>query len=351
MTGHRVLIDATPARFGGTAYAMVRLADGLARSGAVERVAVAAREGSIVARGLPDDVRHIALPAHARGELARRTLWQATGLDRLARDATVVLTPSGMLPRRPPAPVVSYLLNPVALLDGGPGNLVRRRALARTSRVAAAVLVPTAAMAGIVREALGVRAEVVPLGVALSGEGDGARDGLLCVADLYRHKRHDLLLDAWERLPAPRPALRLIGDPRVDPPWARALLRRVASLDGVTHEHGLALRDLHSAYRRAALFVLPSERESFCMPLAEALRCGLPAVVRDIPALRETGAGGALHLAGDDPSRWAATIGTLLADAPRRQALGASALTAGARYSVDAMVAGVLAHLPRPAAR
>ena len=49
---------------------------------------------------------------------------------------------------------------------------------------------------------------------------------------------------------------------------------------------------LAALYRRAALVVLPSEREGFGLPVVEALACGTPIVASDLPVLREVGGDG-----------------------------------------------------------
>ncbi len=320
----RVLIDATAARFGGTAYAMVSLARALRER--IDAVWVVAPRGSLVASGI--DV--IELQERGRFELVTRVAWQAVRLDDLARrlGATALLTPSGMLPRDLSVPVVSYLLNPVALLDGGLANRVRRTAMRRTAQT---VLVPSRAMRDLVHDRLGVRSHVVPLGVADFGTADPAATGLLCVADPYPHKRHHLVLAAWERLPPPRPALRLIGNPAVSPGA------------GLPLEHGLSFAQLGDAYRSSALLLLASVRESFAMPVAEAARAGVPAVLSDTPALRETGGPGARFVASDDPDEWARVISGALAD---RRELAAAARRHGARFTIEAMAEGVKAHLP-----
>ncbi len=358
---HRILIDATAARFGGTAYAIIHLARRLARSESVEAVFVIARERSIVLRGLASDdyVQLITLRAASRLELFRRVVWQATKLPGLVRrlEATVLLSPAGMLPTGVGVPVVSYLLNPVAFQDDATSNRLRRWAIARTSRTAASVLVPSEHQRSLVETAIGRQAGVVPLGIdqyrfrprASPGEG------ILCVADFYRHKRHDLLLDAWQSLAEPRPALRLIGSRDVDESWAVSVERTVDALkaDGagmLSMQSGLSLGSLVDAYRSAGLFVMASERESFCMPLAEALSSGVPAVVRDLDVLRETGGPGCLYVGGDNPVDWAQAIARVLRDERMRADLRSAGVAHVKRYSFSKMTDGVLAHLPQPSA-
>jgi glycosyltransferase involved in cell wall biosynthesis len=316
-------MDALAARYGGAAYGAVQLAHFLADDPVFNEIIVLARNGSLVAEGIRPrrGLRPLALPKAKRFELGRRLLWEAFGLPALSRrrSASSVMTWSGMLPRRVDARVICYLANPVIFERNGAANRVRRWAVRRTARHAAHVLVPSRAMAALVTEALGQRPKVVPLGVDHSRFKPANSPGteLLCVADFYRHKRHDVLLDAWAALPSPRPTLRLIGNPCVDRSWYRSIAAQAAqyrALGAIVLQTGLSIEQLIDAYRRARLLALASQHESFGLTLLEAQACGVPAVVRDLPALRETGGTGTTYVAGDDAQAWALAIQRLLSD-------------------------------------
>jgi glycosyltransferase involved in cell wall biosynthesis len=348
-----LIIDALPARYGGTAYAAVQLAEHLADGSAAE-IIILTRAGSLVARGIhpSSGLRVIELRPRKRLELAQRTSWQASGFPDLVRQtrASSVLTWSGMLPRRLEARVVCYLANPVMFERGGAANALRRWAVRRTARTAAHVLAPSHAMAALVERTVGTPTEVVPFGVdhARFRPAPGPGKDLLCVADFYRHKRHDVLLEAWAALPEPRPRLRLIGDPRVDPPRYRELALRATelhSLGEISFESGLPFEKLVGAYHNARVFALPSEHESFCLPLLEAQACGVAAVVRDLPALRETGGAGTAYVGGDDPAAWAAELERLIVDDDARAAAREKGLEHAQRFSWERTAAAVRARL------
>jgi glycosyltransferase involved in cell wall biosynthesis len=55
----------------------------------------------------------------------------------------------------------------------------------------------------------------------------------------------------------------------------------------------------------AAALVYPSRYEGFGLPPLEAIACGTPALVSDLPVLRETGRGRAVHLPSGDVAAWA----------------------------------------------
>jgi glycosyltransferase involved in cell wall biosynthesis len=317
-------------------------------------VTVLARHGSIVERGLAHEqaVICVTLPAVSRLELLRRTAWEALRLNALVgrERYDVVISMSGMLPRLPGCRLICLLYNPVMYESRTAANLVRRWAVRRTGRRAEYLVAPSRYMADLVSASLGRECAVVPLGVDHSVFFPVADSGeeILCVADFYAHKRHDLLLDAWLLLPAPRSVLRLVGNPAVDSRAYAALLARIETLpeaDSIVLEHGISLDRLVNAYHRARVFAMPSERESFCMPLAEGMACGVPAVVRGLPSLRETGGAGARYVDGDDPAEWAAAMRQLLEDSVDREHARQAAIQGAARFSWAALAADLAFHM------
>jgi glycosyltransferase involved in cell wall biosynthesis len=351
-----IVIDALAARYGGTAWAATEVADRLADDAVGGEVVVVTRAQSLIAETLAarSGLRLLLLADVKRFELARRVFWEAYALPRLVRQegASSVLTWSGMLPRSVGVSVVCYLANSAIMERRDVGNRLRRWAARRTARRAACVLVPTEAAAARVAEVVGRAPEVVPLGVDHTHFRPASALGsdVLCVADFYRHKRHDLLLDAWAALPAPRPRLRLIGNPGVDRQWHRTITGQVEALRGageIVLESWLPRDQLLFAYRGARVLALGSEQESFCLPLVEAQACGVPALVRDTPVLRETGGEGTTYVDGDDPHEWAAALQRLITDDDAHASARAAGLDHASGYSWERTASAVRSWLSK----
>jgi glycosyltransferase involved in cell wall biosynthesis len=350
----RVLVDALAARFGGTASATVQLARHLAARPDVSTVAVITRSGAIVELGLRDenDVRCIALAMPQRLELAQRVAWEAMRLPKLIRRERfdVLISMSGILPRSPGCRLLCLLGNPVMYESKNPTNLLRQWAARRTARDADYLAAPSRHMAEMVSASTGQPCNVLPWGVDHSTffPAPSSGDEILCVADFKAYKRQDLVVEAWRRLSSPRPCLRFVGNPDVDPLAHARLVRRIKALPdaaSIRMNYRIAHELMPDVYRRARVFVLPSEHESFCMPLAESMACGVPAVVRGIPSLRETGGQGATYVDGDDPDAWSAAITRMIEDNAEQDRMRALAMRSAGRFTWEGLAAELAAEL------
>lgn len=95
------------------------------------------------------------------------------------------------------------------------------------------------------------------------------------------------------------------------------MIRELGIGDRVSVLPPLDDRLLAAVYRRAAVTVLPSDREGFGLPVVEALASGTPVVASDLPALREVGGPAVAFCAPGDRLAWAATARRLILE--RRQ--------------------------------
>jgi glycosyltransferase involved in cell wall biosynthesis len=132
------------------------------------------------------------------------------------------------------------------------------------------------------------------------------RPFLLAVAQHRANKNLDLLLRAFaqsreQRFLPPDCALVLVGSAG---PQTRRLMKIIeqGSLAGdVFMLSAIPDAELAWLYRKAALLVVPSRIEGFCLPVVEALHQGCRVLCSDIPVLREIGGSGCQYFALNAP--------------------------------------------------
>ncbi|HEX2065298.1 MAG TPA: glycosyltransferase [Candidatus Thermoplasmatota archaeon] len=139
----------------------------------------------------------------------------------------------------------------------------------------------------------GVREAFRPPPPAPRAAEEQAERRVLCVADLNPRKRVEWLLEAAVAVDDPRLRVVLVGSLRVQrPAWegARQRIDALAARLGPRFEHHSDLDEagLVRAYQDADLLVLPSVDEGFGFPPLEALACGTPVAVSDVPVFHET---------------------------------------------------------------
>jgi glycosyltransferase involved in cell wall biosynthesis len=130
------------------------------------------------------------------------------------------------------------------------------------------------------------------------------RFDVLHVSSTIPRKRIDTLLEVFSQFRRVQPDARLI---RVGGPLTRAqqcLAERLGVTDALVQLPFLQRPQLAALYRRASVVVLPSDREGFGLPIVEAMACGTPVIVSDIPALREIAGTAAIYCAPGDIARW-----------------------------------------------
>jgi glycosyltransferase involved in cell wall biosynthesis len=131
---------------------------------------------------------------------------------------------------------------------------------------------------------------------------------LLHVGSTIPRKRIDALLRILRGVLDGRPDVRLL---RVGEPFTaeqESLARALGVTDAIVHLPFLERAELAAVYRRAALVLLPSEREGFGLPLAEAMACGTPVVASAIPSLLEVGGPAVTYCAPEDLDAWVTAV-------------------------------------------
>ncbi len=266
-----------------------------------------------------------ALPGSLRGRVEVLYLPHAPELfwPRLARGFDLFLSPYPKLPwRRLPCPAIHtvhdvlYLTHPAYR-----GNRLRvlagrarlRRALrqasltwfdSRASRTACEAL--ARAPHGLVRFPA-IDARFTP------GEEDvpAGPPYFLFVGNGLPHKNLDVLLDAIRGVAA---RLVCVGVHEAAPFLARL---DAETAGRVTFQGSVTDDELVGLYRGAVALLLPSTAEGFGYPPLEAMACGTPAVVSDIPVLRETTGDAAMSCPPHDAPAWREAMRAML-DADER---------------------------------
>jgi phosphatidylinositol alpha-mannosyltransferase len=170
--------------------------------------------------------------------------------------------------------------------------------------------------------------EVIPNGVLVPESAPaGDRDHRLVFAGRQEPRKGlQVLLRAWPEIRR-RTGLRLTVA-GADPLAVRLLLSRLrVDDDGIDVVGFLSQDELTRALLGAKALVAPSlGQESFGMVLTRAFACALPAVASDIPGYREVlDPAASLAVVPDDAAALAQAVEALVADEPRRRAMGDAA--------------------------
>ncbi|RDI75947.1 Glycosyl transferases group 1 [Gaiella occulta] len=169
---------------------------------------------------------------------------------------------------------------------------------------------------------------IVPNGVVLpDGVEPAGREHTITFAGRHEPRKGlHVLLRAWPAIRERTGArLRVCGS---DPLAVRLLLTRLrVPDDGIDILGFLPKDELTALLSRTKALVAPSlGGESFGMVLTNAFACALPVVASDIPGYREViTPASSVAVAPDDPAALADAVVALLADEPRREAMGAAA--------------------------
>ncbi|RMH20416.1 MAG: glycosyltransferase family 1 protein [Acidobacteria bacterium] len=104
--------------------------------------------------------------------------------------------------------------------------------------------------------------------------------------------------------------------------------------EGWLHHFGyLEDPQVAALYRGAQLVVVASIYEGFGLPAVEAMRCGVPLLLSDIPVLREVAGEAAEYAPAGEPEAWAEKLHALLKDGARCRELAQRGRERGTRFT------------------
>lgn len=131
------------------------------------------------------------------------------------------------------------------------------------------------------------------------------------------------LLQALAELRQRHPDLELLVVGRLQEGGAtEQLLHQLELQDAVRFVSGISNREMAEYYASAGVVVCPSLYEGFGLPAGEAMACGVPVVSSDGGALPEVVGNAGVVVPAGDSGALARALAELLADEPRRAALG-----------------------------
>lgn len=347
----RILFNAVQSKVGGGRVFLEEVAPRLCRHSALDWLVLARPEQSedLAARGCPVVQVH---PPPGGAAIFR---WNQTALPPLARrlGASMVFTPANVgsltLGRRS-ATLLRNSFEAAASWTGWRNRLhwTAQRVLTGWSiRRAGWALVVSASFRDEVVAKLRVPAEwleVVHHGISAGLRPTGpvapsAAPYVLVVGDVYPHKNLEGAIAAFARLAPEHPTLELVFAGReIDAAYAgrmRALARELG-VDERTRWLGWQERDSVGAWFRGASVALGlSVAETFGITQIEAMACGAPLVVADLPYAREISGDAALFVPPRDPVAVASAVGRVVADPELRARLVRDGLARATGFTWD----------------
>jgi glycosyltransferase involved in cell wall biosynthesis len=149
-------------------------------------------------------------------------------------------------------------------------------------------------------------------------------------------KRQELLILTWKEVSKRRPDARLVligGSSGMGyEKRCKNLIRELGLENNVMMTGFVDEAEARNLVSSSRVFISASNREGFGLSILEAMAAGLPCVVSDIPALRETFGGTAVLVDSSDPSTWADAVLRLLDDNKLAEDLSISGRNLATRF-------------------
>jgi glycosyltransferase involved in cell wall biosynthesis len=151
-----------------------------------------------------------------------------------------------------------------------------------------------------------------------------SRPYLLYVGRLERKKNTPFLIEAFAKARKKfniKEKLVLVGDASFGYDEAKYLIYQYGLLKDVILTGWVPEVDMPEIFNGATAFILPSIHEGFGIPALQAMNCGVPAILSDIPVMREIADDAAMFFDPKDKEKAAMAIGDVLTNEKLRKDL------------------------------
>jgi len=165
----------------------------------------------------------------------------------------------------------------------------------------------------------------------------------LWISNFYRYKQPRLMIEAYAglapKIRAQHPLVMVGGD------WENELAASKARAAELGVDRDILFTGwvddalLAPLYRNASAFCMPSREETFGRSVLEAMACGTPVLVHDIPIMHEVTDGNALIVDFTDVRRATEALSRLLTDEPLRRRLIRGGLERAQRFTFERFTA------------
>lgn len=164
---------------------------------------------------------------------------------------------------------------------------------------------------------------------------------LLWISNFYSYKQAPELLRAYSQLdPSLRNQVPLVmvgGEWEGNREKAKVLIRELGIENQVIFPGWVPDQDIPLFYRHARLFTLPSKEETFGRIVIEAMACGAPCLLNEIPVLREVAEDAAEYTPFDQVSETSQKLTELLTKPSRLQELKEKGIVHAQIFSFERM--------------
>ena len=159
----------------------------------------------------------------------------------------------------------------------------------------------------------------------------------LYVGRLEKKKNTATLVEAFALFRESHPALKikllLVGDAGYGYDEVKYVIQEFNLNNQVYLPGWVNEEDLPYIFRAASAFIFPSRHEGFGIPILQALACGVPTAVSDLPVLREIASDAVLYFNQNDKQSIADALARIVNDQQLRQELIAKGLERAKGFS------------------